>query len=73
MAQLMKEQGENNALFRLIRQRGLAREFPLIVSTLRAFSKGEIRIEAGKIFDTQRKPIAGYNLSNEVNEMVGVK
>jgi len=73
VAELKKEQGENNALFRLIRQHGLAREFPLIVSTLRAFSKGEIRIEAGKIFDSQRKPTAGCNLSNKIKEMVGMK
>jgi len=73
VAELKKEQGENNALFRLIRQHGLAREFPLIVSTLRAFSKSEIKIEAGKIFDSQRKPIAGYDLSNKIKEMVGMK
>jgi phosphoribosylglycinamide formyltransferase-1 len=73
IAELKKEQGENNALFRLIRQHGLDREFPLIVSTLRAFSKGEISIEAGKIFDSQRKPIAEYDLSNEVNELVGME
>lgn len=73
IAELKKEQGENNALFRLIRQYGLNREFPLIVSTLRALSQGEVRIEAGKIFDSRGEPIAGYDLTDEVNKAVKLK
>jgi len=65
-----KEQGENNALFKLIRRHGLAREFPLIVSTLRAFGRGEVKIEAGKVFDRRGKPISGYDLSREVDKAV---
>jgi len=70
VAEIKKAQGENNALFKLIRQHGLAREFPLIVSTLRAFGRGEVKIEAGKIFDRYEKSIPGYNLSDEVNKAV---
>jgi len=73
IADLKKEQGEANLLFRLIRQHGLAREFPLIVSTLRAFSKGEIKIEAGRVLDSQGDPIAGCDLSSEVAKMAGMK
>ena len=73
VAELKKEQGENNALFRLIRQHGLAREFPLIVSTLRAFSQSEVRIETGRIFDSQGEPISGYDLTDKVNRMVKAK
>ena len=69
IAELKKDDGENNSLFQLIRQHGLAREFPLIVSTLRAFGKNEIRIESGKVFDSRVKPISGYNLTGEVNRM----
>jgi len=71
VAEMKKAQGENNALFKLIRQHGLAREFPLIVSTLRAFGRGEVKIEAGRIFDRYEKPIQGYNLSTEVNKAMG--
>jgi len=67
VAEIKKQQGENNALFKLIRQHGLAREFPLIVSTLRAFSRGEVKIEAGVIFDRYGKPIPGYDLTDEVD------
>jgi phosphoribosylglycinamide formyltransferase-1 len=67
VAAIKKEQGENNALFKLIRQHGLAREFPLIVSTLSAFNRGEVKIKAGTIFDRSGKPISGYDLTDEVD------
>jgi len=62
---------EKNSLFKLIRQHGLAREFPLIISTLKAFSQGRIKITAGKkIVDSKRKPIRGYNLTDEINGQI---
>ena len=64
----IKKQGENNPLFKLIRQYGLAREFPLIISTLKAFSQGKVKITDGKIVDSNGKPINGYNLTDEINE-----
>jgi len=70
--EIKKQQGEENPLFQLIRKHGLAREFPLIVSTLKALSTGEIKIGAGKLFDRAGKPISGYNLSNEVNRVIKV-
>jgi len=70
VAKIKKEQGEKNELFQLIRQHGLAREFPLIVSTLEAFGRGEIKIEDGKLLDGKGKPISGYNLSDEVNSAI---
>jgi folate-dependent phosphoribosylglycinamide formyltransferase PurN len=67
----IKGQGENNRLFQLIRKHGLAREFPLIISTLKAFSQGKIRIDEKKrVIDAEGKPINGYNLTNEINELV---
>jgi len=56
-----------NSLFRLIRKYELAREFPLITSTLKAFSQGKVRIMAGKVVDADGKPIDGYNLTDEIN------
>jgi phosphoribosylglycinamide formyltransferase-1 len=70
VAEIKKQQGESNALFKLIRQHGLAREFPLIVLTLRAFSQGEVKIKAGAISDSFGKPISGYDLTDEVNRAV---
>lgn len=69
---IKRGQGENNPLFRLIRQQGLAREFPLIISTLKAFSRGKIEITAGKeVVDCEGRAINGYNMSDEINKQVG--
>jgi len=62
---------EENSLFKLIRQHGLAREFQLIIATVKAFSQGKVKITADKkIIDAMGKPISGYNLTNEINELV---
>ena len=70
--EIKRKQGENNPLFRLIRKHGLAREFPLIISTLKAFSQGKIRIINGKVVDLEEKPIIGYNLTDEINKLVAI-
>ena len=66
-----KRHNEENSLFRLIREYGLAREFPLIISTLKAFSEGKIRVNSEKqIVDAEGGAINGYNLTDEINEQV---
>ena len=70
VADVKREQGDKNTLFQLTRQHGLAREFPLIVSTLRAFGRGGIKIKDGRVFDRQGRPISGYDLSREVDKVV---
>ena len=71
LGEVKREEGENNPLFKLIRLQGVARERPLLISTLKAFSQGKIRITADKkLIDTEGKPISGYNLTNEINEQV---
>jgi len=61
-----KGHNEQNTLFRLIRKHGLAREFPLIISTLKAFSQGKVKIKEGKVVDAAGRPIKGYNLTDEI-------
>ncbi len=69
-----KRQTAKNSLFRLIRKHGLAREFPLIIATLKAFSQGKIKITADKkVVDSQGRPIIGYNLTDEINAQVKEK
>ena len=66
-----KKYHRKNQLFRVIRQHELAREFPLIISTLKAFSQGKIKITAGKkVIDFEGRPINGYNLTDEINKLV---
>ncbi|MBI4294898.1 MAG: phosphoglycerate transporter [Chloroflexi bacterium] len=64
------EQGERNPLFRLIRRHGLAREFPLIVATVKAFAEGRIRVETGKVVSSQGQATSGYDLTQEIDRMV---
>ncbi len=68
--EIKKSQGESNRLFKLIRKHGLAREFPLIIATLKAFSQGKVRIKEGKVVNAAGKPIKGYNLTGEIDELV---
>jgi len=64
------QSSDRNMLFNLIRQHELAREFPLIISTLKALSQGEISIKNGKVIDAQGKAIDGYDLTEEINQAV---
>jgi phosphoribosylglycinamide formyltransferase-1 len=69
--EIKQRQGENNHLFQLIRKHGLAREFPLIISTLKAFSQGKVKISPEKqVVDADGKPINGYNLTEEIDKQI---
>ena len=67
------QKDNKDTLFQLIRQHELAREFPLIISTLKAVSQGEISIAGGKVIDAQGKTINGYDLTEEVNRKLKIK
>jgi phosphoribosylglycinamide formyltransferase-1 len=62
--------GDKDMLFRLIRQHELVREFPLIIFTLQALSRGEVGIKDKRVINAQGKPINGYNLSSSIDEEV---
>ncbi len=67
----IKKEGESNPLFKLIRRHGLAREFLLIIATLKAFSQGRVKITADKrVVDFEDRPISGYNLTGEIDKLV---
>ena len=71
LKQVKKTEGENNALFKAIREHGFARELPLIVSTLKAFSQGRVKITPDKkVVDIEGKAINGYNLTTEIDQKV---
>jgi folate-dependent phosphoribosylglycinamide formyltransferase PurN len=70
VAELKRNEGERNPLFREIRRYGLAREFPLIIATIKAFSKGQVRIAGEMVVDSNGKPVKGYNLSGEIDQRV---
>lgn len=70
VADIQAAEGEENALFREIRRHGAARELPLIVATLKAFSRGLVRIEGDGIVDGEGNAIEAYDLSAEVDDRV---
>jgi len=64
-------EGEDNTLFKAIRQSGFIRETPLIIDTLRSFSRGSIKIDSQKrVLDNNGLPIAGYDLTAEIDRQI---
>jgi folate-dependent phosphoribosylglycinamide formyltransferase PurN len=70
----VRAEGEANRLFQAIRLRGVARELPLVVETLRAFATGRIRIERASrpfaIVDAGGRPAGAFDLTSEVEAQV---
>lgn len=68
VTQIKKESGEAGHLFQAIRAQGLAREVPLILTTLKAISQNKLHITPEKtVVDFEGKPIDGYNLTGEID------
>lgn len=70
IVEIQKSEGENELLFSEIRRRGLSREFPLIVATLRSASLGEFEIKDGEVFAECRKIVGGFDLTEEVEHKI---
>jgi folate-dependent phosphoribosylglycinamide formyltransferase PurN len=70
IAETQSQEGEENPLFKEIRRHGAARELPLIIATIKAFSEGRVRIQGNAIVDSQGKSIKAYDLSREVDKAV---
>lgn len=64
---IKSEEGENNPLFRKIREDGAKRELPLIVATIKEFADGHVKIDCKRLL-VDGKPIDGpYDLSAKVD------
>ncbi len=70
IAEIQRQDGEENPLFKEIRRHGAARELPLIIATIKAFSEGRVKIAGNAIVDSQGRPIKAYDLSREVDRKV---
>jgi phosphoribosylglycinamide formyltransferase-1 len=68
---IKEQEGENNGLFRTIREQGLLREFPLIILTLKSLCGADVRISNKTVQDRSGNTIAGYDLTGQVNSMIG--
>ena len=70
IADVKKQEGDRNSIFREIRRHGLAREFPLIIATIKAFSEGRVRIAGGSVVDSSGKAIDAYNLTEDIDNKI---
>ena len=68
--EIKAQSGQENELFKLIRQNGFEREIPLILHTLRAFSSGKLLISGNRLLDEKKTPIAGYDLTAEIEREI---
>ncbi len=66
MEQVRAEEGEENALFKLIRQEGMRRERPLLLETLKAVAEGRIKVSNGQVLDRGMQAIMPILLNGEV-------
>ncbi len=62
----LQAQGEEQPLFKLVRQEGLRRERPLLLETLRALSTGRLKVCDRRVLDGSGQPTAGLCLNDEV-------
>jgi len=68
---IREEQGVENPLFKTIRRHGAVRELPLTVATIRAFSRGKVKITKDRqVADAAGRSIKGYDLTAEIDGMV---
>ena len=68
--QIIKEEGGDNELFKEIRKRGVKRELPLIVQTLKTFSEGKIKIKDKQVIvdgQVQKQP---YCLTEQIEAFI---
>jgi folate-dependent phosphoribosylglycinamide formyltransferase PurN len=68
--EIKKSQGEDNELFKTIRQHEVKRELPLILTTMSAFSSGKVVISDGTVYDSNGNTINGYNLTEEIEKLL---
>ncbi len=68
LEEIAAKEGEDNSLFKLIRQKGVIREFPMIDWTLTILAERRIKIKDGKVINSEGQVLEdGYDLTQEIN------
>ena len=62
-----------SALFAAIRERGVARESPLVVATLAEFAAGKLRIEGRQVLDAAGQPARAADLTKQVDAQLAAE
>ena len=63
----LKAQGEEQPLFKQIRQEGIKRERPLLLETLKALADGRLKVSGAAALDAQGARSPGILLNAEVD------
>ena len=71
--QLKAEQGEDCALFKMIRQEGVRREQPLLLETLIAIAKGQIKASGGLAAGAKKAAIKPLLMNDQVEKRLRAK
>ena len=76
--QVKAQEGEDNGLFRLIREEGYRREPHLLLATLGAVADGRIRVRPGEALDGDGMPLAGrhpagFPLTDEIEAAIAAE
>ncbi len=72
LQEIQMDEGENEPLFSEIRIRGVKRELPIIVATLKSVSVGEFSIVDGEVTSQGRKLESGFDLTTEIEEQLAM-
>jgi phosphoribosylglycinamide formyltransferase-1 len=67
---LIEDEGEQNPLFRKIREEGVIREIPLIIETIRVIAEGKIRVGTDGPYNEGGQPIEPLCLNEEIEKMI---
>jgi folate-dependent phosphoribosylglycinamide formyltransferase PurN len=67
---IIHDEGENNPLFKEIRERGVIRELPLIVHTLKTFSEGKMRIDNHQVLVDNHVQYQPYCLTEQIEASI---
>lgn len=70
LEEIKELEGEDEPLFKEIRRRGLLREFPIIVHTLKAIADGKFTISNGEVISQGKKLEKGYDLTAEIEKEI---
>ncbi|MBR4685384.1 MAG: phosphoribosylglycinamide formyltransferase [Candidatus Methanomethylophilaceae archaeon] len=68
LEQIKQEEGQEEPLFKRIREDGAKRELPLIVATIREFANGRVEIKDKCLYENGKKLDSPYDLSRQVDE-----
>lgn len=69
--EVREQEGETNPLFQEIRRHELAREFPLLVTTIGALARREIAIKNKQVVTSRGEILqGGYDLTEEIDKIV---